>query len=120
MSTTRVPDPSHGPGPRMRFWPASRALLSGRERLCSPHDLYHESMGQETSLQEPCHQQYQSPSAEGATRRGRLTATSIREVVFLDFEFIAEPGARPKPICMVAAEQKSGRMFRLWLVKERP
>src|SRR5262249_17898017 len=36
-------------GPRMRFWPASRALLSGRERLCSPHDLCHESLGQETS-----------------------------------------------------------------------
>jgi hypothetical protein len=44
-----------------------------------------------------------------------MTLTSIDEVVFLDFEFITSPGERPKPVCMVAIEQKSGRMFRDWL-----
>ena len=32
----------------------------------------------------------------------------------LDFEFIAEPGAQPSPVCMVARELGSGRLLRLW------
>jgi hypothetical protein len=49
-----------------------------------------------------------------------VTKAFVDEVVFLDFEFIANPGEQPKPVCMVAAEQKSGRTFRLWLERERP
>jgi hypothetical protein len=32
----------------------------------------------------------------------------------LDFEFIAEPGALPAPVCMVARELGSSRLLRLW------
>jgi DNA polymerase-1 len=38
----------------------------------------------------------------------------FREVWALDFEFIAEPGALPVPVCMVARELRSGRLLRLW------
>jgi hypothetical protein len=39
---------------------------------------------------------------------------SFRAVWVLDFEFVAHPGERPDPICMVAHELKSGRIVRLW------
>lgn len=32
----------------------------------------------------------------------------------VDFEFRAPPGERPKPICLVATELKSGRLLRIW------
>jgi DNA polymerase I len=38
----------------------------------------------------------------------------FREVVTVDFEFIATPGNRPVPVCLVAYELRSGRRFRLW------
>jgi DNA polymerase I len=38
----------------------------------------------------------------------------FREVWALDFEFIAEPGALPVPVCMAARELRSGRLLRLW------
>jgi DNA polymerase-1 len=37
-----------------------------------------------------------------------------REVVVADFEFIATPGNRPVPVCLVAHELRSGRRFRVW------
>jgi hypothetical protein len=39
---------------------------------------------------------------------------AFREVVAVDFEFIATPGDRPLPVCMVAHELRSGRQFRQW------
>jgi len=37
------------------------------------------------------------------------------EAVWLvDFEFNAQPGDRPSPVCMVAREHRSGRLLRLW------
>jgi DNA polymerase I len=39
---------------------------------------------------------------------------AFREIVTLDFEFVALPGERPVPRCCVAHELKSGRRFRLW------
>jgi DNA polymerase-1 len=39
---------------------------------------------------------------------------AFREVVAVDFEFIAAPGNRPIPICLVAHELRSGRRFCLW------
>ena len=38
----------------------------------------------------------------------------FREVVAADFEFVAPPGERPNPVCVVAHELLSGRRFRLW------
>jgi DNA polymerase I len=37
-----------------------------------------------------------------------------REIWAADFEFIANPGGRPDPVCMVARELRSGRLIRLW------
>jgi DNA polymerase I len=39
---------------------------------------------------------------------------TFREVVLVDFEFTANPGERPGPVCVVAHELRSGRRFRLW------
>ncbi len=36
------------------------------------------------------------------------------QVWAVDFEFIARPGERPEPICMVARELRSGTLIRLW------
>jgi hypothetical protein len=38
----------------------------------------------------------------------------FREVVVVDFEFTATTGNRPKPVCFVAHELRSGRRFRVW------
>lgn len=39
---------------------------------------------------------------------------TFREVWVLDFEFIAAPGERSIPVCLVAYELISGRVIRLW------
>lgn len=39
---------------------------------------------------------------------------AFREVVLVDFEFVADPGERPNPVCLVAKLLKSGRTIRLW------
>jgi hypothetical protein len=39
---------------------------------------------------------------------------AFREVWAVDFEFIAEPGERPVPVCVVAWELRSGRKLRVW------
>ena len=38
----------------------------------------------------------------------------FRQVWAVDFEFIARPGERPEPVCLVARELRSGEMVRLW------
>jgi DNA polymerase family A len=38
----------------------------------------------------------------------------FREIVLVDFEFSIPPGERPSPVCLVAREFFSGRLFRLW------
>lgn len=40
--------------------------------------------------------------------------SSFAHVTVLDFEFVASKGERPKPICMVARELRSGTSTRLW------
>ena len=40
------------------------------------------------------------------------------EIWVVDFEFIARPGARPDPVCMVARELRSGRISRAWGVRQ--
>ena len=46
------------------------------------------------------------------------------EIWAVDFEFRAEPGENPAPICLVARELRSGRTIRVWqdelLQMERP
>jgi hypothetical protein len=39
---------------------------------------------------------------------------AFREIVVVDFEFIATAGERPIPICLAARELRSGRRFALW------
>jgi DNA polymerase I len=39
---------------------------------------------------------------------------AFREIVAVDFEFTATPGDRPAPVCLVAYELKSRRVFRIW------
>ncbi len=39
---------------------------------------------------------------------------AFREIWAADFEFVAHPGERPDPICLVARELKTGRTIRLW------
>jgi len=43
-----------------------------------------------------------------------LETLPFDEVWAYDFEFIATPGNRPGPVCLVAHELKSGRELRLW------
>jgi hypothetical protein len=43
-----------------------------------------------------------------------LETLPFDEVWAYDFEFIATPGNRPEPVCLVAHELKSGRELRLW------
>ena len=44
---------------------------------------------------------------------------AFREVWAVDFEFVAPPGERPTPVCLVARELKSGRTIRLWRDQDR-
>jgi DNA polymerase I len=37
-----------------------------------------------------------------------------REIALVDFEFTAEPGLRPGPVCLVAKLLRAGRTIRLW------
>jgi hypothetical protein len=43
-----------------------------------------------------------------------LDALPYCEIWACDFEFMAPPGERPTPVCMVARELRSGRTLRLW------
>jgi hypothetical protein len=37
-----------------------------------------------------------------------------REIWLVDFEFVALPGERPAPVCLVALELRTGRLIRQW------
>jgi DNA polymerase-1 len=43
-----------------------------------------------------------------------LDRLPFREIWAVDFEFVADPGQRPVPVCMVARELRSGRQLRIW------
>ncbi len=43
-----------------------------------------------------------------------MSSLPFRQVWAVDFEFIARPGERPEPVCLVARELRSGEMVRLW------
>src|SRR4051812_23582248 len=40
--------------------------------------------------------------------------TPFQEIWCIDFEFIASPGERPRPVCLVAKELRSERTVRQW------
>ena len=42
------------------------------------------------------------------------TLEGFRHIYCVDFEFSAPPGERPRPICLVATEYRSGVTMRLW------
>jgi hypothetical protein len=44
-----------------------------------------------------------------------MTLASIRETVYLDFEFQLDKTGRPRTVCLVAREHKSRRLFRCWM-----
>lgn len=46
--------------------------------------------------------------------------SEFRTVWFVDFEFRADPGERPNPVCLVAREMRSNRLVRQWLTDETP
>ena len=46
--------------------------------------------------------------------------SSMRDVWAVDFEFTAQTGERPVPLCMVARELRTGRTIRLWLADGPP
>ena len=51
-----------------------------------------------------------------------LDRLPFREIWAVDFEFVADPGERPVPVCMVARELRSDRLLRVWQddLPERP
>jgi len=44
----------------------------------------------------------------------RIGPVEFREVWLVDFEFVAPPGERPIPVCLVARELATGRQVSLW------
>jgi hypothetical protein len=49
-----------------------------------------------------------------------MTLNDADEIVLIDFEFISLPGERPRPICFVARELRSGRLVREWVESQWP
>src|SRR5512134_1774267 len=43
-----------------------------------------------------------------------LDALPFPEIWAIDFEFVAEQGENPQPVCLVARELRSGRTVRVW------
>lgn len=43
-----------------------------------------------------------------------LDLTQFREVWAVDFEFIAQPGERPDPVCLIAHELRTGKQIRMF------
>jgi hypothetical protein len=50
----------------------------------------------------------------GTGEGGGIAAARFSEIWCADFEFRADPGERPWPVCMVAEEVRTGRTIRLW------
>ena len=45
---------------------------------------------------------------------GGIDGLPFRQVWVVDTEYVAAPGERPDPVCLVAREMRSGRTVRLW------
>ena len=44
----------------------------------------------------------------------------FRNIFVVDFEFVADPGERPKPVCVVFHEINSGNTQKIWLEGRDP
>jgi hypothetical protein len=56
-----------------------------------------------------------SPAHGGSTETlCGFAALPFPEVWVIDFEFCADAGENPQPVCLVAWEMRSGRRVRLW------
>jgi hypothetical protein len=44
-----------------------------------------------------------------------LFALPFKEIWAVDFEFVAEPGENPRPVCLVAWELRTDRKLRMWV-----
>jgi hypothetical protein len=50
----------------------------------------------------------------GVAALAHLEQVPFREIWAVDFEFIADAGENPDPVCLIARELRSGRTLRLW------
>src|SRR5215217_4270639 len=50
----------------------------------------------------------------GTASPDAIAALPFCEIWAVDFEFVANPGENPDPVCLVAWELRSGRKWRLW------
>jgi hypothetical protein len=57
---------------------------------------------------------YQNGAAIRQALPSHLELLPFAEIWAVDFEFIANPGENPEPVCLVAWELRSGRKERLW------
>src|SRR5262249_54445992 len=64
-------------------------------------------------LQGPLHRRHQ-PRRPRKAPRGEMN-WPFAEIWLADFEFFCPDGHRPRPICLVARELRSGRVIRAWL-----
>jgi len=53
-------------------------------------------------------------AAAGVPALPAVSTLPFAEVWACDFEYLAPPGEKPTPVCMVAREFRSGREIRLW------
>ena len=53
-------------------------------------------------------------NVEGGCGTGTVAGILFRQIWCVDFEFRADSGERPWPVCMVARDLRSGRELRLW------
>ena len=44
----------------------------------------------------------------------------FNRICVIDFEFVADPGERPKPVCLVIHEIKSSKTYKIWLEGQAP
>ncbi len=73
---------------------------------------------------EDCHNRRRSFPADCAAILMDVCRSPFREIWAVDFEFNAQPGENPEPVCLVAWELLSGKRIRLWqddlLALDRP
>jgi hypothetical protein len=55
-----------------------------------------------------------STSQVGVALADTFAALPYREIWAVDFEFVADVGENPEPVCLVAWELRTGRRIRLW------
>ncbi len=93
--------------------PLDRARASsGKSELGDPGPALAQSPGDVYSAARP------RPRPRAGRRvvaaAGHLDGLPFRHVWAVDFEFMASPGERPAPVCLVARELRSGELLKVW------